>query len=250
MAEEFLARVGAHYNWVGSLLCLAGIIVLTKLGKYLVFRVPALAETRRINREQDRVKLAMDKYPPIVKSNQTVGLYCNIAFFAAILPFCVTLSPQPWWLIPLHAVAVLLFYDFFYYLMHRFWFHGKGRMRQVHALHHQARKPTYIDAHYVHPTETFLGLALFFASIAVMAFIAGPFHVATIVVLYVAYVQLNQINHTSIDLPYFPFRLLTRITENHHRHHENMQMGNYASVVLLYDRLFGTYEQSTEGLPR
>ena len=242
MGEELLSFIVTHYNWAGSLASLAGIIVLTKLGKYLVFKVPVLAETRRGNSEQDRVKLAMDKYPPVVKANQQVGLYCNVAFFGAILPFCVTFSPQQWWLIPLHVAAILLFYDFCYYLMHRFWFHGNGRMRLVHALHHQARRPTYIDAHYVHPLETCLGLALFFSSIAILAAFLGPFHVATIAIVYVLYVQLNQINHTSIDLPYFPFRLLTRITQNHHRHHENMQMGNYATVPLLYDRLFGTFE--------
>lgn len=239
---EQLAILIEHYSWQGSLLCLLAIIVLTKLGKLLVFRVPAFAEAKRINRIQDKQKLAKEKYPPMVKASQKIGLYCNIAFFTLILPFCVTLEMTNWWLIPLHIVAILMFYDFFYYLMHRFWFHGNGKMRQVHAVHHQARKPTYIDAHYVHPTETFLGLSLFFVSIAVMAAFFGPFHVVTIAVLYVLYVQLNQINHTLIELPYFPFRTLSWITAKHHRHHENMHMGNYATITLLYDKLFGTFD--------
>ena len=239
---EQLTTILAHYNWQGSLLCLLAIIVLTKLGTRLVFRVPALAEAKRINRVQDKQKLAREKYPPMVKASQKIGLYCNIAFFTLILPFCVTLDIANWWLIPLHIIAILMFYDFFYYLMHRFWFHGNGKMRQVHAVHHQARKPTYIDAHYVHPTETFLGLSLFFLSIAAMAAFFGPFHVVTIAVLYVLYVQLNQINHTLVELPYFPFRTLSWITAKHHRHHENMHMGNYATITLLYDKLFGTFD--------
>ena len=232
----------ANYNLLGSLLSLVGIIIVTKLGKYLIFRVPALAETKQLNRGQDKVKLAKDKYPPVIKANQKVGLYCNITFFLLVLPFCVTLAIPPWWQLLLDIVLVLMVYDFFYYLMHRFLFHGQGKLRQVHAVHHQARSPTYIDAHYVHPTETFMGLSLFFLTIAVMAAVLGPFHVITMVLLYVLYVQLNQINHTKVDLPYFPFRLLTWITVKHHKHHENMHMGNYATITLLYDKLFGTYE--------
>ena len=238
MIEELIA----NYNLLGSVLSLAGIVVVTKLGKYLLFKVPAMAETKQLNREQDKLKLAKEKYPPMVKSSQKVGLYCNITFFLLVLPFCVTLASPAWWQVLLDIVLVLMFYDFFYYLMHRFWFHVQGKMRQVHAVHHQARSPTYIDAHYVHPTETFLGLSLFFLSIAVMTVVLGPFHVITVVLLYVLYVQLNQVNHTRIDLPYFPYRLLTWITAKHHKHHENMHKGNYATITLLYDKMFGTYE--------
>ena len=238
MIEELIA----NYNLLGSVLSLVGIVVVTKLGKYLLFKVPVMAETKQLNREQDKLKLAKEKYPPMVKSSQKVGLYCNITFFLLVLPFCVTLASPAWWQVLLDIVLVLMFYDFFYYLMHRFWFHGQGKMRQVHAVHHQARSPTYIDAHYVHPTETFLGLSLFFLSIALMAAVLGPFHVVTVVLLYVLYVQLNQVNHTKIDLPYFPYRLLTWITAKHHKHHENMHKGNYATITLLYDKMFGTYE--------
>ena len=238
MIEELIA----NYNLLGSVLSLVGIVVVTKLGKYLLFKVPVMAETKQLNREQDKLKLAKEKYPPMVKSSQKVGLYCNITFFLLVLPFCVTLASPAWWQVLLDIVLVLMFYDFFYYLMHRFWFHGQGKMRQVHAVHHQARSPTYIDAHYVHPTETFLGLSLFFLSIAVMTVVLGPFHVITVVLLYVLYVQLNQVIHTRIDLHYFPYRLLTWITAKHHKHHENMHKGNYATITLLYDKMFGTYE--------
>lgn len=240
--QTTLSTLAAHYNGLGSLLSLLGIIAITIAGKRLVFKVPVLAEVRRYNREQDRIKLAAAKYLPMVRASQRVGLVCNIIFFAAVLPFCVTLQTPVWWQVIVDSAAVLLLYDFFYYLMHRFWFHGQGRMRRLHAIHHQARNPTYIDAHYVHPIETALGLALFFASVAVMAALIGPFHPLTVVVFYVLYVQLNQINHTRVSLPYFPYRILSSITAKHHKHHENMHMGNYASIAMFYDRLFGTSE--------
>ena len=231
-----------HYNWLGSLLALAGIVAVSKVGKWLVFKVPALAQMREINLVKDKEKWAREKYPPVVRASQKVGLFCNVTLFVLILPFCVTLIVQPLWKIFLNIFVILMFYDFFYYLVHRFWFHGKGAMRQVHAVHHQARNPTYLDAHYVHPKETFIGLALYMASIAALAAIMGPFHLATIIVTFVIYFQLNQINHTFVDLPYYPFKTLSWITAKHHVHHENMHKGNYASITLLYDKLFGTLD--------
>jgi sterol desaturase/sphingolipid hydroxylase (fatty acid hydroxylase superfamily) len=240
--DAFFEALSQHYNWVASLAALAGAIVLTKLGKYLLFKVPALAQAREYNRREDNRKWAKPKYPPMVKGSQKVGLYSNLAFFALILPFCVTLDSQPWWRIPRDVFIVLVFYDFFYYLMHRFWFHGNGYMRKVHAIHHQARQPTHLDAHYVHPLETFLGLALFFTSIALLAALLGAFHGVTISVTFVLYTQLNTLNHAHVGLNYFPFRIPTWIASEHHKHHENMHKGNFASMVLIYDKLFGTFE--------
>ena len=40
----------------------------------------------------------------------------------------------------------------------------------------------------------------------------------------------------------FPYRILTWISTKHAVHHENMRKGNYATITLLYDKLFGTLE--------
>jgi sterol desaturase/sphingolipid hydroxylase (fatty acid hydroxylase superfamily) len=242
MEHSLLQTIVEHYNWQGSLLALAGIIVLTRVAKFLVFRITPLADMRKLNRERDQEKWAKPKYPPVVRANQKVGLWSNVVFFALMLPFFVTLEMQSVGTVLLDIFIVLMFYDFFYYLTHRFWFHGNGRMRQVHAVHHQARSPTYLDAHYVHPLETFVGLALYMGSIAVLAPVLGPYSVITIVITFVIFTNINIINHTHVDLDYFPFKTLTWITRKHHVHHENMHKGNYATITLLYDRLFGTLD--------
>ena len=242
MENTLIATLLEHYHWLGALLSLAGIVAITKAGKWLVFKVPALAEMREINQAKDKEKWAIEKYPPVVEATQKVGLYCNATFFLVILPFCVTLQNQPLWEIFLDVFIILMFYDFFYYLAHRFWFHGSGPMRQVHALHHQARNPTWLDAHYVHPKETFVGLALYMGSIALLAALLGPFHVATIIITFIIFMQINLINHTYLVLPYFPFRTLSWIAAKHHVHHENMHKGNYATITLFYDKIFGTLD--------
>lgn len=242
MNNEWLAYIWEHYNIFGSVIALAGIVVLTIVGKKLAFSVPALAEMRALNKEKDKPKWGQEKYPPMVKSTQKVGLYCNVTFFALLLPFCITFESQPVWKVFLDTFIILMFYDFFYYVSHRFWFHGQGAMRKVHAVHHQARNPTYLDAHYVHPFETFVGLALYMGSIIVLAALMGQFHIGTIILTYLIFTQINQINHVYFALPYFPYKSLNWIVAKHHVHHENMHKGNYATITLFYDKIFGTLD--------
>lgn len=242
MDNEWLATVWEHYNIVGSLAALALIAVTTIVGKKLLFMHPDLAEMRRINKEEDKKRWKKDKYPPMVRSSQEVGKYLNITFFLLLLPFCITFAATPWWQILLDVFVILMVYDFFYYCAHRFWFHGNGPMRQVHAVHHQARDPSYLDAHYVHPKETFVGLGGFMLTVVVLAALMGRFHLATVVITFVTYYQLNQINHVYFKLDKFPFKTLNWIVAKHHVHHENMHKGNYATITLLYDKLFGTLD--------
>jgi sterol desaturase/sphingolipid hydroxylase (fatty acid hydroxylase superfamily) len=242
MNNEWLNTLWQHYDIVASLLALAGIVVITVVGKKLLFSVPALAAMRAQNKEKDKPKWKQEKYPPVVRATQKTGLYCNVTFFLLLLPFCITLAPQPVWNVLLDIVVILMFYDFLYYLSHRFWFHGQGPMRKIHAVHHQARNPTYLDAHYVHPLETFIGLALFMGSIVFLAVLMGPFHIATIIVTYLIFTQINQLNHVFFDLPHSPYKTVNWIVAKHHVHHENMHKGNYATITLFYDKIFGTLD--------
>ena len=231
-----------HYDWQASLALLALAIILTKIGKWLAFSIPALAKARALNLDADKAKIATEKYPPIIAATRKIGLVTNLLFFVAIAPFFLTLSAQPVSEILLGIVVILMVYDFFYYLTHRFVFHGQSFMRQVHALHHQARNPTHIDAYYVHPLETFIGITLFMGTIALLGFFMGPFHIVTVAIPYVIFQQLNIVNHTHVDLDKSPFKTLSWITAKHAIHHENMQKGNYATITLLYDKLFGTFD--------
>lgn len=230
----------AFYNWQASLALLVFAVVVTKIGKFLVFRVPALERMRQLNVELDTPKKAMEKYPPIIKQNNVVGLAMNAAFFLLMLPFIATLQLPPVWKIVLDTVVILMVYDFFYYLTHRFLFHGDGAFRRIHALHHQARSPSHIDAYYVHPLETFIGIALFMGSAVLCAMVAGRYNVISLGISYLVFMQLNVINHVRIDLPYSPFKTLTWISAKHAVHHENMHRGNYATITMLYDKVFKT----------
>jgi len=231
------------YDWLAALIFLATLIVLTQVGRFLVFRVPEFQRMRELNREADRKKLSRERFRKAVKENNRAGLVTNLVFYVALLPFCVSLEPRPLWRHALEIVAVLAIFDFFYYLTHRFVFHGKGFLVKVHALHHQARKPTHVDALFVHPIETALGLALFLLSIPLVAAISGaPLNAYSMAVATLIFTQLNILNHTFVNLPSFPFSVVSYITQVHAAHHVDMDSGNYATLSMIYDKLFGTYE--------
>jgi sterol desaturase/sphingolipid hydroxylase (fatty acid hydroxylase superfamily) len=230
------------YDWQAALVFIGALIVMTVVGRFLVFQIPALQRMRELNREADKGKLARQRYREAVKVNNRAGLLTNLVFYVAILPLCVSLEPRPLWRHLVDIVVVLMVFDFFYYLTHRFLFHGKP-LRKVHALHDQARTPTYVDALYVHPLETFIGLVLYLGSIPLIAAITGaPLNAFSMAIATLIFTQGNTINHTFVNLPYFPFKTLDYIPSVHAAHHVDMNQGNFATLTMLYDRLFGTYE--------
>jgi sterol desaturase/sphingolipid hydroxylase (fatty acid hydroxylase superfamily) len=230
------------YDWTAALVFLGALVGMTLLGQFLVFRIPALQRMRELNRAADRVKLSRQRFRDAVKASNRAGLVTNLVFYAAILPFCVSLEPRSPWRNLFDIVAVLMVFDFFYYLTHRFLFHGRV-LRKVHALHHQARTPTYVDALYVHPLETSIGLVLFLGSIPLVAALSGgALNAIAMAIATLIFTQLNTINHTYVNLPYFPFKTVDRITSLHAAHHVDMNRGNYATLTMLYDWLFGTLE--------
>jgi sterol desaturase/sphingolipid hydroxylase (fatty acid hydroxylase superfamily) len=230
------------YNWMAALVFVGTLILLTGLGHFLVFKIPPLKRMRELNREADRIKLSRKRFRDAVKINNRIGLLTNLVFYAAILPLSVNLEPRPIWRQGVDIVAVLMLFDFFYYLTHRFIFHGRA-LRKVHGLHHQAHTPTYIDALYVHPLETFIGLVLFLGSIPLVAALAGgPLNAFSMAVATLIFTELNTLNHSYVNLPYFPFKTVDRITSIHAAHHVDMNQGNFATLTMLYDWLFGTLE--------
>jgi len=232
-------------SWDGAavLVFVAVWIGVSVVGRFLVFKVPAFAEMRAANRAADKVKLARKPYREAVKRNNKAGLVTNAVFVALVLPFCIQLDARPLWRHIADMVAMLMIYDLFYYLIHRFLFHGR-LLRKVHALHHQARTPTYMDALYVHPVETVIGLGLFCAMFPLWAAVTGaPLHAVSMALTMVLYTYLNQINHTWEHLPRWPWRPIETIAALHAAHHVDMQRGNFSTITLLYDWVLGTYEK-------
>jgi sterol desaturase/sphingolipid hydroxylase (fatty acid hydroxylase superfamily) len=131
--------------------------------------------------------------------------------------------------------AVLLVYDFLYYLTHRYLFHGKW-LHAVHAVHHTAKHPIAIDSLYLHPVETFIGLLLLFVSTRLV----GPISIYSFGAIFLIYSHLNILLHCGLNLP--GMAALNYMHRKHDHHHVNMKRGNFASITPLPDLLFGTAE--------
>lgn len=231
------------YDWIAAIVFVATLVGTTMAGGFLAFKVPAFRRMRELNRAADAIKLEKPRFRDAVHVNNRAASLANLVFFVTVLPFSVSLAPRELWRHAVDILIVLMVFDFFYYLTHRFLFHGK-LLRKVHALHHQARTPTFIDALYVHPIETCIGLALFLFSIPLVgAAVGAPLHPVSMAIATLIFTQLNTINHVFTDLPYFPFKTLDNITSVHAAHHVDMNQGNYATLTMFYDKLFGTYEK-------
>lgn len=231
------------FDWVAGLAFFATLSASTAIGRFLVFKVPVLREMREMNFEVDKSKQERPSYREAVRVNNKAGGLQALGFYALIMPFCVSLEALPFWRYVVDIVAVLMIYDFSYYLTHRFLLHGKP-LRKIHALHHQSRTPTYMDALFVHPVETLIGQGLFQLSIPLVAIVSGaPLNVFAMVVATQIFIQAGTLNHVWVDLPRFPFKWLQFVTTGHAAHHVDMNQGNYCQVTLLFDWLFGTYEK-------
>lgn len=191
MSVEWLSSV---YDWKAGIALIVMVVALGKFGRWLVFKVPAFQGVREQNRALDKERLGRDKYPPMIKRSIRAGMWTNLAFFFVMAPLVVSFEPRPLWRGLFDIVLILMVYDFFYYLTHRFLFHDGplgGPLIWVHAVHHQQRNPCRADSSYLHPLEPVLGLALYAATIAVLAALMGRFHVATIVITWVAFSEIN-----------------------------------------------------------
>ncbi|MCB1615920.1 MAG: sterol desaturase family protein [Pseudomonadales bacterium] len=235
-----------EYNWIGSLSTIVLSIIIVAIGRFVLFRIPSIKAVKDFNRAQNRYKLKTrpERYAGRLRSSNRISLATNIVFFVGILPFFVTFESQSIGKMAFDLFLILMVYDFFYYLTHRFLFHGNGYFKKVHGVHHQARtRVSSVDSLLLHPWEVFIGTALFFVVTGALGLIMGTqFHVATVTAATVIYTQINQINHCRIDGEKFPWKILSWIAQSHDAHHINMHKGNYATITLLYDFLFGTLE--------
>ena len=233
-----------NYDWLAVIAFVATFLLLSQALHRAVFRVPRFAEMRKLNRGVDKPKLAKEKYRAVAKTSMKAGTYTNLFFAVLVLPFFVSLESRPLWQHLAEIVGILAIFDFMYYWTHRSLFHGKW-LRKVHSLHHLARKPTQVDAHYVHPVETTIGLALFLVSIPILSLIEGAsLNAVSSAIAMIIFTSLNLLNHTWTKLPSDSRldRTVDFVTGVHRAHHVDMNHGNYATLTMFYDKLFGTFE--------
>ena len=246
MDAGIFADLAAHYEWKLSLLTLAGILAMTALGRLITLATPTLRAAHRVNQSTLARKMEKPNYAANQAWNRKWSVLFMIVIFGGIIPFCLTTAPQPVWQMLLDMVVILFVYDFVYYLSHRFLFHDSvflgGPLKWMHAYHHRQHNPCRWDSSYIHPLEIAIGLGLYVATIFVLSRVMGQFHVATIIITWTAFSQINLHNHTLWESDRFPFKYMKYASDMHHNHHAKFTGGNFATITLLYDWMFGTLD--------
>lgn len=250
MTNPLLAGLMEGYEWKLSLIALVSIIAVQVLGGKLLTLVPSFAEAAKMNRAVYQEKMQKESYAKNQRWNMKWGLFDQLVIFGLILPFCITAAPQPWWRVLTDCFVILMVYDFFYYLVHRFLFHDEGFMGGplvwVHAWHHRQHNPCRRDSSFIHPIEVAMGLGLYAGVTWALSRFMGDFHVVTIIFTWIVFSEINQHNHDRW-LPRFGFKYLNTMSVMHHNHHSRFIGGNFATISLLYDWLFGTLDHGKGG---
>ena len=246
MNSEIFAKLVAQYDWQLSLLTLAGILAMSVVGRLFTLSIPALRAAHKLNTDTRARKMEKISYADNQTWNRKWGMFFMAIIFGLIMPFCLTLASQPWWQMLVDMVVILFVYDFIYYLSHRFLFHDSaffgGPLKWMHAVHHRQHNPCRGDSSYIHPLEVAIGLGLYVGTIFVLSRFMGEFHVLTIVLTWTAFSQINLHNHTLWEAKHFPFKYLNYLSVMHHNHHAKFTGGNFATITLLYDWMFGTLD--------
>lgn len=246
MGSFNLTDLAAGYEWQLSLITLVSIFAVTFIAKKAMMLIPTIRRASAINRETYDAKMQKESYAENQRWNRKWGLVYYAVIFGMVLPFCLTAEAQPWWRVLLDMVVILMVYDFFYYLAHRFLFHDEGffggPLLWVHAYHHRQKDPCRGDSSFIHPLEVAIGLALYVGTVFMLSRFMGDFHVVTIVITWIAFSEINLHNHDRWEEERFPFRYLAYASKMHHNHHARFTGGNFATISLLYDWMFGTLD--------
>lgn len=156
-------------------------------------------------------------------------------------PFDIPLDRWESWL------ALALAVDFAYYWLHRY-SHQIRWMWALHSVHHSARQITFSVAYRLGWTSLVSGPWLFLVPLCWIGF--DPRAVA---LMYAANLLYQFWLHTEI-VPKLGFLEWFLNTPSHHRVHHAIEPEyldrNYGGVLIVWDRLFGTFAEERAGAPR
>lgn len=243
---DYFAALSSHYEWKLTIIVALGLIALTVGSTLLARLVPSIGAASKLNAETYKAKMQKPAYAANQAWNRKWSTIFTALVFVGILPFCLSPAQQPWTRIARDVFIILMFYDFFYYFTHRYLFHDNGvlggPLKWMHAVHHRQHNPCRNDSSYIHPLEIAVGLGLYIASIVVLSLLLGGFHVVTIIVTFFAFTTINLHNHNLWVEDRLLGGYLGYVSRMHHNHHARFTGGNYATITLLYDWMFGTLD--------
>lgn len=167
----------------------------------------------------------------------TLGIYVLVYEHAALWTLPVD-SPWVW-------AGALLLYDFLYYWLHRFG-HTKAVLWAAHAVHHQSEQYNLSTA--LRQTSSgWLFAWIFYLPMAVIGVPPLVFAVVGLIdLLYQFWVHTEQIGRLGWFDRWFCSPSNHRV---HHAVNDPYLDRNYGGILILWDRLFGTFQEELDAEP-
>lgn len=147
--------------------------------------------------------------------------------------------PVNWW----SSILLLLGIDFIFYWVHR-WGHEINILWAAHSPHHSAEEMNFFVALRASVTQRLCSF-LFFWVLTIIGF--APVHIYTVVGIHLFIAFLH---HTEfIPKLWRPIEFIFT-TPSHHRVHHGVNLQyldkNFGEFLIIWDRLFGTFEEENE----
>ncbi len=148
----------------------------------------------------------------------------------------VTLLPNTWLNVLIGIVALTLWNEVHFYVVHRI-LHHRFMMKHVHYIHHKSRIPTVFSVYSFHWLEAFL---LSTVPLTIVPFI--PFSIVAIFIYPLVSILLNFAGHCNyrfgngkgIDIQLFG---------THHNEHHSRGRKNYGFSLHILDKLFSKHNK-------
>ena len=151
-----------------------------------------------------------------------------------------SLEAPPLWVFCLQFGLLVFLDDLWFYIVHRVIHENKTLYRVIHKKHHEAYAPVPIEYLYVHPLEWMAGGIGPAIAILLIIGVAGGMSAWTLWV-WGAWRIIHELDiHSGIAARLARFVPFFAGTEHHDLHHARPTMGNYASSLTLWDRVFRT----------
>ncbi|MCB9664671.1 MAG: sterol desaturase family protein [Alphaproteobacteria bacterium] len=138
-------------------------------------------------------------------------------------------------------LLLLVVDDLVFYGVHRLLHEHRGLYRLLHARHHEAYAPLPVEILYTHPAETSLVSLGIVAGAALVHLVFGGLAFGAFL-SYVIFRHLHELDvHSGMRSRLAHAIPLLAPNEHHDHHHHRPHEGNYASMLTLWDRVFGTH---------
>ncbi len=195
--------------------------------------------------------------------SKRAGVHASMAVFNTVFLRLLVIAPfllwadyvmdQGWGLAPFlgyvgvaEIIATIIVLDFFDYVWHRL-NHRVGNLWRFHKVHHVDTHVDVTTALRFHPGELFIsafakGLWILLWGPSLWAFAAFEISISL----------AAQFHHTNIDFPRSVERFLRLfiVTPRFHTSHHTVERrtgdANFGTIFIIWDRIFGTYEEPDE----